>query len=135
MTFSVKGTVSSGLGKGKEFVSLEPYTVQFEDRLGYRPYPGTLNLEVSTPIAGKLDHLSAISIEGWEDSGRSFGAVSAYPVRIRNRSELPPIHLIVPNRTDHDTSTIELISPVKLRDRLSLIDGSTLEISVDSGKM
>lgn len=132
MSFTVEGTVTSGHGKGKEFVSLEQYTVQFDELLGYKPYPGTLNLELSDSVNEKPDQHTAIRIEGWEDSGHSFGAVNAYPASVIKTRESIPLHLIVPDRTDHDTSTLEFISPVNLRKRFALSDGSSLEICVES---
>ena len=37
-------------------------------------------------------------------------------------------HVIVPRRTDHDASTLEVIAPVNLRDTLGLTDDVTVDI-------
>ncbi len=44
--FVIKGKVFSGLGEGKYYVSLQGYKKQFEEKLGFTPYPGTLNLRI-----------------------------------------------------------------------------------------
>ncbi|QLK27278.1 CTP-dependent riboflavin kinase [Natrinema zhouii] len=132
MTVTVNGTVTSGFGRGKEFVSLEGYSRQFRDELGYEPYPGTLNLELPRSVAERLERLEPIRIDGWQDGDRSFGIVYCYPASVVDADESVRLHAIVPKRTDHDTSTLELISPVNLRERFDLSDDATLTIRVES---
>ena len=132
MTLTIEGTVISGFGKGQEFVTLEGYARQFREELGYEPYPGTLNLDLEEPVRDRIDRLEPIRIDGWEDGDRSFGVVYCYPASLVDADESVPLHVIVPKRTDHDTATLELISPVNLRDRLDLSDGSSLAIRVES---
>jgi riboflavin kinase len=129
-SISVQGTVESGLGRGQEFVALEGYAEQFERKLGYEPYPGTLNLDLEAPVRERFGDLEPIRIEGWEAGSDSFGAVDCYPASPVDGDV--PLHVIVPDRTDHDLSTLELISPVQLRERFGLEDGSTFEIRIES---
>jgi CTP-dependent riboflavin kinase len=42
----LKGTVFSGRGKGRHFVDLPWARKQFQEKLGFNPYPGTLNLRL-----------------------------------------------------------------------------------------
>lgn len=132
MTTRVQGSVTSGFGKGKEFVKLEGYARQFEEQLGYTPYPGTLNLDLDTQIDDLLEQLQPICIDGWENDQSSFGAVNCYPASVPEGDSPVPLHVIVPDRTDHDTSTVELVSPKHLRDQFGLSDGSELEITIQS---
>lgn len=132
MTFKVQGIVTSGLGRGKKFVALDGYAHQFEQELGYEPHPGTLNLELGTSVREKLEPLDPTRLAGWEEDDRSFGAVDCYPAFVPDSVDSVPLHLIIPHRTDHDTFTIELISPVKLRDRFDLADGAVFEIGIQS---
>lgn len=134
MTFETDGTVVSGLGKGKEFVALEGYAEQFRTKLGYEPFPGTLNLEVDGSVHEQLADVASIRIDAWEDGERSFGVVDCYPATVKGNgmAETVPLHVIVPRRTDHDTSTLELISPMNLREQFDLSDGSRFEIRITS---
>lgn len=132
MTVEVVGTVTSGLGRGAAFVALEGYARQFQAVLGYEPYPGTLNLDLSRPATGGFDALDPVRIERWEDGERSFGAVDCYPAAVRGNGESVALHVIVPDRTDHDSSTCELISPINLREHFGLSDGAALEVRVGS---
>lgn len=134
MTFTARGVVTSGYGRGREFVELEGYARQFEERLGYEPYPGTLNLELDGPVRDRLDESDPIRIEGWESGSDSFGAVNCYPASPVDGDDVP-MHVIVPDRTDHDTSTIEIISPVNLRDRFELSDGAAFGVHIESGDL
>lgn len=131
MTFTIEGIVTSGFGRGREFITLDGYMRQFQERLGYEPYPGTLNLEVSQPDGYSLRRVDPIYIEGWEEDESSFGAVYCYPASTPNYENTPQLHVITPKRTDHDESTIELISDVNLRNTLGLSDGDILEICLD----
>ena len=42
------GNVFSGFGEGGYYVSREGYRDQFERKLGFKPYPGTLNLQLTS---------------------------------------------------------------------------------------
>lgn len=132
MIFTIEGTVTSGFGRGKEFITIEGYTRQFRERLGYEPYPGTLNLEVSQSDGYCLRHVDPICIDGWEEGESSFGAVYCYPASTPSYENTLQLHAITPKRTDHDESTIELISDINLRNTLGLSDGDVLEIRLDT---
>ena len=41
-----KGVVISGLGEGRYYTEHNGYVVQFKDKLGIVPYPGTLNVQI-----------------------------------------------------------------------------------------
>ena len=46
-SYSLSGTVVSGIGEGKYYMSLPAYKQQFKVVLGFEPYPGTLNIRLS----------------------------------------------------------------------------------------
>jgi len=133
-TPSLDGTVTSGMGEGKHYISLSGYMAQFRDRLGYEPFAGTLNVELtaeSVRARGELDAFSetATPIDGWEDGDRTFGPATCYAARIEHDgATYDGAHVIVPERTHHDATQLELIAPVKLRDELALDDGDTVTI-------
>jgi len=123
------GTVVSGLGEGRYYLSQPGYVVQFEERLSYRPYPGTLNVRVDTGDLRRVQgihHWSGIRIDGFPASGRTFGGATCYPARLGGR----PSHLIVPDRTHHQ-EVVEFISPEFLREALKVKDGDRSEAEVE----
>ena len=131
-SLTLTGSITTGMGEGRHYISLSGYQRQFETKLGYTPFPGTLNVELdeaSVRSRAALSTQRSIRIDSWEDDERTFGAATCYPARVvADGGAFEPTHVIVPDRTHHDEAKLELIAPVKLRDELELTDGDTLEI-------
>ena len=45
-TIDFEGRVVSGMGEGSYYMSLFGYRKQFKEKLGYEPFPGTMNLKL-----------------------------------------------------------------------------------------
>ncbi len=123
------GQVASGLGEGRYYLSQPGYVLQFTERLGYTPYPGTLNVRLRPEEflrVGSVSDWSGIRIDGFEASGRTFGGATCYAARLSGR----PCHLIVPDRTHHK-DVIEFIAPERLRDSLNVVDGDEVRVEVE----
>ncbi len=116
----MRGKISSGLGQAQYFLTREGYSRQFAKKLGFLPFPGTLNvlLEESFPKEGQ-----AIEIEGFSEEGRSFGKCKCYPIKLISIDAA----VVRPERSRYPPELIEVIAPVKLR-ALGLEDGDTVEI-------
>ncbi len=129
---TLTGSVTSGMGEGKHYITLPGYERQFETKLGYTPFPGTLNVDLddaSIRARAELEAQASIPIDSWEDDDRTYGAATCYPADVAaDDQRFQPAHVIVPDRTHHDEANIEVIAPVKLRDELGLDDGETLSI-------
>jgi riboflavin kinase len=134
----LSGAVKTGLGEGRYYLSRPGYKVQFHKALGWEPYPGTLNLELSGAEANKLRFLRrnpVFAIEAFQAEGRTFGGVTCHPARVALQPKgkgAPDLECaaILPHRS-HYTTTLELIAPVRLRDGLPCEDGDRLEVTVD----
>ncbi len=127
---TLRGVVVSGSGEGKYFLSLEGYKRQIYEKLGFEPYPGTLNVLLDDESAERKVLLALrkpIVIEGFVEDGRRYGDVLAYPVKI---VDVWPAALIIPTRTHHPPSIAEIIAPVNLREKLGLKNGDTVIIKV-----
>ena len=123
------GTVTSGLGEGAYYIGLEPYCIQFYRNLGFRPYPGTLNIQLTpagTKIRKSLHSSRMITISGFESDGRTFGEVLAYPCTIEHIQ----CGIVMPGRSHYPDSLIEIIASVKLREIFSLADGDEVSVHV-----
>jgi riboflavin kinase len=127
---TIKGELLSGMGEGQYYITRTGYTTQFEEKLGFHPYPGTLNLllerEHDLIVREMLDNCPHIKINGFIDEGRTFGAVQCYPVSI----DSIPGAILSPLRTHHPKNIIEIIAPVYLREELDLRDGDEIAVKV-----
>ncbi len=125
----IRGKVTSGVGEGAYYVSLEGYRRQFVEKLGFDPFPGTLNLKIPKEqmfFRKLLDREEGILIEGFSAENRTFGEVKAFKCRVNGIDSA----LVIPQRTHYPDDVLEVISPVKLRDALGLKDGDFVEIEV-----
>ncbi len=127
--YSLTGSVISGLGEGRYYMSLPAYQDQFRKVLGQDPFPGTLNLRLSSAsgdVKKKVDALPWTRIQGFVQDGRTFGDARSLPCRI---GEIP-CAIVVPGRSHYPDDVIELISPVELRVALGLSDGDLVTVEV-----
>ncbi|WP_433628640.1 DUF120 domain-containing protein [Halomicrococcus sp. NG-SE-24] len=130
------GTVTGGMGEGRHYISLPGYNEQFVDRLGYEPFPGTLNVELtdeSIRARSAMESLDPVPIDGWEDGDRTYGPAVCYPASVETAEgeTYDEAHVITPERTHHDEDQLELIAPVKLRETMDLADGDHLTVHVE----
>jgi len=136
-TIRVKGTVFSGLGQGKYYMSRDSYLREFEYKLNFKPYHGTLNLRIHPTDTDRLDLIRGswpIIIPGFEEDERRFGDVLCYPLEIPKLTA--KVAGIIPRRTHYGSNILELISDIYLRDALDLEDGDEVivEFNFDKSK-
>jgi len=125
----LEGNVLKGLGEGQYYVNIPGYRKQFEEKLHFVPFPGTLNVQLSessSPLRNLLRETPAIRVEGFNDGERTFGGGNCYPVVIGGIEAA----VVVPERTHYPSDLIEIIAPVKLRDALKLNDGDRVVVQL-----
>ncbi len=125
---TIHGSVKDGMGEGGYYICQKGYMDQFEKKLGFRPFEGTLNISVDKEDIGKLDVVrstAGITIAGFTDDGRSFGAVIAYKAKIRNID----CAVVVPERS-HYADVIEVICQYHLRRTLSIGTGDRVDVRI-----
>lgn len=128
----LKGKIVSGVKQGAFFTQLDWFQEQCLEKLGYKPYPGTLNLEISAedvPKAGAIEQEAEIE---FIPPDSTYCSGKAFPVNlgsIRAAIIMPAKEVRV-----HGENIIELISGVKLKDALSVDDGDYLELIVEIAK-
>lgn len=132
----LRGTVVSGVGEGAYYMSLPGYRDQFRSRLGMIPYPGTLNVKLdadSTDVVLALGVSGGVLVDGFADGQRTYGWVRCYGAVLQATEGGPPVqcHLIRLERTHHDTSIAEFVSPLNLRLSASVGDNSKVTITID----
>jgi riboflavin kinase len=121
----VRGKVASGLGEGQRYISMEGYRSQLRQRLGFDPFPGTLNLRLNAPLL--LPEEEAILIRGFISDGRSYGSCKCYPCRVGGLK----CAIVRPDRSAYPHTLIEIIAPVSLRESMDLQDGDEVEVVLE----
>jgi riboflavin kinase, archaea type len=128
---TLDGTVFTGLGEGAYYIAREHYMKQFSEKLGFTPYPGTLNLKLTSDYDIKtrmeLEAYPAIEVKGFSNEDRTFGLVKCYPAVIGNKVKGA---LITATRSHYDVSVLEIIAPACLRKQLSLKDGLKVKVEI-----
>jgi riboflavin kinase len=124
------GRVFSGVGEGSFYVSL--YSKRFLEKLGFKPYPGTLNLrlledvEVFNICLSRANH---ILIEPPSIPGVRLGAVHAYPAEVEGYFN-PSVFIVRPVITIYKSDVVELIADTSLRETLNIRDGQTIRFKI-----
>ncbi|MCS7112817.1 MAG: CTP-dependent riboflavin kinase [Candidatus Bathyarchaeota archaeon] len=123
-----RGTVFSGLGEGAYYVKV--YSKFFLEKLGFIPYPGTLNVKLKSlddiKIARSILMLPGINIKGFSNDSRSYGDVKCYKAYLRGEE----VYIVFPERTHYGADVIEIISAENIREKLKLRDGDIVDVEV-----
>jgi len=122
---SLNGKVFSGQGEGEKFARLPWFKKQLEEKLGFSPYPGTLNIKLSRDsvklkkLLRKAKSIQICPIEGF-CQGVSF------------KAHLCGLEcaIIIPKIANYPADVIEVVAQTNLRKKLRLKDGDVVEVKV-----
>lgn len=123
--YMIKGKVFTGEGKASEFLSMEPYTEFIEEKTGFEPYPGTLNIRSTEEEAQKIKESSkSYRMEPTEYKGKELGGLKLYIVEMNGQK----CCIVEPDLTRYGEDVLEIVASFNLRERFNLEDGDTVEI-------
>lgn len=132
-----EGSVVTGMGEGAYYMSLEGYKKQFREKLGYEPYPGTLNVRLVDQLfmnaRRELGRYPSVFIEGFSDGTRTYGWVKCYRATLNDGAADAAV--LVLERTHYDDSMLEVIAPVSLKDTAGIKVGDRIRVRVHVGQM
>ena len=122
---TLRGRLVSGLGEGQHYVSREGYRKQFREKLGFEPFPGTLNIRLDLPFdsAGRC----AINVEGFLDEGGTFGKCACYRAKVNGIEAA----IVRPEKSSYPPDMVEVIAPIRLRSSLALADGDEVMLTLE----
>src|SRR6266704_4004213 len=126
----INAVVFSGLSEGAYYMGLEGYRKQFRAKLGFDPYPGTLNLRVRKEDQSQrrlLESFPFIYVECFSDSKRSYGPAKCFKTIV---NEKVGSAIVLPIRAHYGEDVVEIISPQPLRKLLKLKDGDLVRVRV-----
>jgi riboflavin kinase, archaea type len=120
------GTVFSGEGNGKKFLEMPWVKRQIEEKLGFSPYLGTLNLRLTGKNADMRSLLE--TAEGLVVEPQA----GYYPgVLFRATIDVLKCAVVIPIMPNYPNDILEVIAPICLRKHLKLADGSEVAVSVN----
>jgi riboflavin kinase len=125
------GRIFTGIGEGAYYITRNGYEKQFIAKLGYKPYPGTVNLRLSgshdLAVRREIEVLPSILIEGFSNGVRTYGTLRCIPVLVDGKIKG---HVILIQRTHYDNSVVEVIAPICIREALKLKDGDLVRLEI-----
>lgn len=125
----ITGILFSGLGNGAKFVKLDWVESQIEEKLGFRPYYGTINLRLdreSIDLVRKLKDDEGVKIVPPDPK---FCIAKTFKAKIMGKVQGA---IILPEATVHAEDTLELIAPINMREELDLKDGQQVEVEIEA---
>ena len=138
------------MGEGSYYMSKKGYIDQFREKLGYEPFPGTLNIKLEDQIykdtKREMTNYPSIYIHGFKDENRTFGWVKCYPTILipeakendnvwkNNKKNYEKMEIessiLLLERTHHNNSLVEVIAPVCIKETASLKNGDIVTIEL-----
>ena len=124
---TITGRIVSGVKKGAFFTQLDWVQEQCQKKLGFKPYPGTLNLEIdqeTIPIVEALQQGEVIELVP-PDPGFCSGCV--YPVSVMGVTGA----IVAPAEEvrSHGKNIIEIMAPISLKEALDVKDGDEIMLT------
>jgi riboflavin kinase len=119
----LRGKVCTGTGEGAEFLRLRWVRDQVKEKLGFLPWPGTLNIRLDVESVERKKALTKgllILPEKNHCCGRLFKAVL----------EDVECALLAPEVAGYAEDLIEIIAKANLRKGLRLADGDSVRVKV-----
>ena len=123
---AITGKIVSGAGQGAYFTRIDWVQQQCNEKLGFKPYPGTLNLEISEedlPIIESLDRekgIELISPDSKFCNGKAFavslGKISAAIIMPEEKVRVHPANII------------EIIAPLNIKAALHVKNGDVVTV-------
>ena len=125
---AINGKIVSGAGEGAYFTQIDWVQQQCDEKLGFKPFPGTLNLETSEefiPAIEVLDQQRGIELISPDPK---FCNATAFRVSLGDISGA----IILPEEKVrvHPKNIIEIIAPMNIKASLKVRDGESLKISI-----
>ena len=126
--WEISGKVVTGAGKAVLFTQLDWVQEQCHSKLRFRPYPGTLNLEIeeeSLPVVEALRKEEGISLI---PPAPEYCAAKVLPLLAGTVSGA----MIIPEASVniHGKRIVEVLAPVKLKDALGIHEGDLLKLDI-----
>jgi len=123
-TLILFGTVFSGKGDGKKFVTLPWVKRQIQEKTGFAPFEGTLNLRLTNENIKQKDLLEKSKKTKIEPAQ---GYCPGFLVKAQVGNI--PAAIVLPIVPNYPSDVLEVVAPVCLRKELGLRDGCVMTVT------
>jgi len=122
----IMGKIVSGAGEGAYFTQIDWVQQQCHQKLGFKPYPGTLNLEIALDDLPKIVTLGQKNGVELISPDPKFCNAKAFAVKLGKINGA----IIMPEEKVriHAENIIEIIAPLNIKATLNVKDGALLSI-------
>ena len=126
---TTRGIVFTGEGIGSQYIKIPWVKKQINEKLGFDPHLGTLNIHLQNrqtkqlkEILGKFKVIEITPEEG-------FFRAHCFTALVKDGIKGA---VIIPEKPNYPSNVLEIIAPIYLRKALSLKDGDKVEITIFS---
>lgn len=124
MQIELSGVVTSGRQEGEKYLRLCWVQKQIEEKLGFTPYSGTLNLQLDEKSVKKKKLLEENKNLDLCQAGFCSGSI------FRAFMHKLACGVVIPQVKNYPEEELEVVSFVHLRQKLGLHDGDKVSITV-----
>lgn len=121
----LRGTISSGFGEGKYFTQLDWVVEAFQATLGFVPFPGTLNVDITTSEWQSLVMFGRDGGVTIAPMDKACCSAICFTAQINDRINGA---IVMPEVTKHPAGKLEIIAPVHIKKTLGLNDGDVITL-------
>lgn len=126
-TVMLQGKVSSGQRGGTKFLSFPWVQGQIIEKLGFKPFPGTLNLRLTRESVKAKKELVKTAKAIIIVPVKGFCCGLCYRARIMGKTDGA---IMIPQVPEYPEALLEVIAPVSLRKTLGLREGDEVQLTV-----
>jgi len=127
-SYTIKGKIVRGAGQAAFFTQLDWVQDQLEEKFGFRPYPGTLNLEIEGEYLAVIETLQQKKLVELIPPDPKFCVAKTISATIGG---IEGVVIIPEDRVNiHAANVVEVMAPVKVKDALNVKDGDGLELVI-----
>ena len=126
----ISGKISGGAGRGAFFTQLDWVRAQCLEKLGFVPWPGTLNLEIQMKDVVLVEKLRLKN--GIELISPDENFCSGYVVPVSLEGTSAAIVIPADDVRVHPKNIVEIIASQCLKEILGVKDGDTITLTIGS---
>lgn len=128
----MNGIIFSDLGQASTFMALDWVQNLLMQRLGYHPFPATLNLRPKAAADERTWQRVRCELVGTRLTPASDSHCGAKLFRVEIRAPRSAAKIagavLLPDVKDYPNDKIEIVAPVRLKDHLGVADGDQLVV-------